>query len=114
MPPGQAGRQERVFQPQPQQGWRQQAPPQQGWRQQQQQAYRMPPGQAKKMERQQQAYNPAPVYQERGRGNGNGRWKREERQVQSPWSGGGFVPPGQIRSAEVHERNAIRKAEREG
>src|SRR3954447_21488288 len=116
MPPGQARRQERVSQPVPQQVWRQQqAPQQQVWRQQQQQAYRMPPGQAKKMERQQQAYNPAPVYQERGRGIGNGRWKREERQVQSPWgNGGGFVPPGQIRSAEVHERNAIRKAEREG
>jgi hypothetical protein len=33
----------------------------------------------------------------------------------APWfnDGGGRVPPGQIRSAEVHERNAIRKAQKE-
>ena len=71
----------------------------------------MPPGQAKKQERQQQAYIPAPVYQDRGRGNGRGKWQREN---VAPWfSGGGRIPPGQIRSAEVHERNAIRKAEKE-
>jgi len=117
MPPGQARKQERVYQqPAPQQVWRQQAPqqvwrqqaPQQVWRQQQQEqrAYRMPPGQAKK---QQQAYIPAPVYQDRGRGNGRGRDQREN---VAPWSGD-WVPPGQIRSAEVHQRNAERKAERE-
>ena len=109
MPPGQARKQERVYQqPAPQQVWRQQAP-QQVWhqQQQQQQAYRMPPGQAKKQ--QQQAYNPAPVYQDRGRGNGRGRWQREN--VVPPWFGG-RIPPGQIRSAEVHERNALRKAEK--
>ena len=111
-PPGQARKQERVFQqqPAPQQVWRQQAP-RQVWRQQEYsapQAYRMPPGQAKKQ--QQQAYIPAPVYQDRGKGNGRGKWQREN--VAPPWSGG-WVPPGQIRSAEVHERNAIRKAEKE-
>jgi len=111
MPPGQARKQERVSQPQPQQVWRQQAP-QQIWRQQQQQAYRIPPGQAKKMERQQQAYTAAPVYQNPGRANGRGRGQREN--AAPPWANGGFVPPGQIRSAEVHERNAIRKAEKEG
>ena len=70
----------------------------------------MPPGQAKKQER--QAYIPqAPVYQDQGRGNGRGRGQRES--VAPPWENSGFVPPGQIRSAEVHERNAIRKAERQ-
>jgi len=84
----------------------------------------MPPGQARRQERQQQqqqqANIPSPQFnQDRGGGNGrgNGRGNRENRQImQAPWDnggGGGFVPPGQIRSAEVHERNAIRKAERE-
>jgi len=31
-------------------------------------------------------------------------------QQQVPWTGGGWVPPGQIRSQQVHERNAERKA----
>ncbi len=54
-----------------------------------------------------------------GRGNGNGKRKnqgRDERRVhnvpvpqQAPWSGG-WVPPGQIHSQQVHERNAERKA----
>jgi hypothetical protein len=92
----------------------------------------MPPGQAKKQERQQQqAYIPSPVYQDRGRGNGKGngrgRGKGNNQQMVIPWNseawnarngggngrGGGFIPPGQIRSQEVHERNAIRKAERD-
>ena len=74
----------------------------------QQQVYRQP----------QQAYIPAPVYQNPGRGRGNGRAKQEQRiyaapvQRQIPFSPG-WVPPGQIRSAEVHERNAIRKAQQE-
>jgi hypothetical protein len=108
MPPGQARRQERVYQqPAPRQVWRQ---PQQVWRQQErQQAFRMPPGQARKQER--QAYVQGPVFQSPGRGNGRGRQQREN--VAPPWVNGGFVPPGQIRSAEVHERNAIRKAERQ-
>jgi hypothetical protein len=73
----------------------------------------MPPGQAKKQQR--QAYNfPAPVYQNPGRGKGNGHGRGQRVNVAAPWAnGGGFVPPGQIRSAEVHERNAIRKAERQ-
>jgi hypothetical protein len=124
-PPGQARKQERAVQ--------RQMPQPQVWRQQpqimrQQQAYRQPPGQAKKQERvfqrqQQQAYVPSPVFQSPGRGkgngngNGNGRWKQEQRQMNlpAPWfdNGGNRVPPGQIRSAEVHQRNAIRKAERE-
>jgi hypothetical protein len=81
------------------------------------QAQRIPPGQAKKQQRQQQAYIPAPVYQDyRGRGKGNDRRDRIDRKIDipAPWNGGGGrIPPGQIRSAEVHERNAIRKAERE-
>ena len=130
MPPGQARKQERVYQqpaPQPQvwrqqqqQVWRQQQVPQQQiWRQQQQQqarqSYRMPPRQAKKIERQQQqqAYVPAPVYQNPGRGNGNGRGRGQREMIAPPWASGGFTPPGQLRSAEVHERNAIRKAERQ-
>ena len=110
MPPGQARRQERVYQqPAPQQLRRQQAP-QQVWREQRSQAYRMSPGQAKKQER--QAYNvPAPVYQNPGRGNGRGRQGREN--VAPPFANGGFVPPGQIRSAEVHQRNAERKADQQ-
>ena len=53
------------------------------------------------------------------RGRGNGNWKnerREERQtynVPSPQQvprGGGWIPPGQIRNQQVHERNAERKA----
>ena len=69
----------------------------------------MPPGQAKKLER--QANVQAPVYDNPGRGNGRGRQEREN--VAPPSAGGGFVPPGQIRSQEVHERNAERKAERQ-
>ena len=38
---------------------------------------------------------------------------RGSENVAPPWANGGFVPPGQIRSAEVHERNAERKAERQ-
>jgi hypothetical protein len=77
----------------------------------------MPPGQAKKQERQQQqAYIPSQLFQGRGNGNGKdrGRRKGNDRQMIIPWNngGGGFVPPGQIRSQEVHERNAFRKAER--
>ena len=54
-------------------------------------------------------------------GGGNGRQRQEDRRGnafqrvergQNPWMMG-RVPPGQIRSAEVHERNAERKAERE-
>ena len=50
---------------------------------------------------------------------GNGNWKQERRNErpiynvptpqQVPW-GGGWIPPGQIRSHNVHERNAERKA----
>src|SRR5262249_32004759 len=62
---------------------------------------------------------PEPMYQARhgGRGNdndqgnGNGRWRHEQRHVDIPWFGSGRIPPGQIRSQEVHARNEARKAE---
>lgn len=84
--------------------------------------YRQPPGRQRKQER---ANIPGgPIFQDRGRGRGG--IKREERvygrrserifarpeRQEAPWSTG-WVPPGQIRSAEVHERNAIRKAVRQ-
>jgi hypothetical protein len=102
---------------------------------QQQPAFRIPPGQARRQQpinnqpapqvwRQErrvfrqspQANIPAPAYQNPGQG--RGRVKREERiysappQRQIPWAPG-WVPPGQIRSAEAHQRNAIRKALKE-
>jgi len=108
-------------------------------RQQMPQIFRQaPPQRVERREMPQQVYRqPAPqVYapmMQPGRGNGrgngrdkgweggNGRQRQEERrasipqgppQRQIPWSPG-WVPPGQIRSAEVHQRNAERKAERE-
>ncbi|MGI8812556.1 MAG: hypothetical protein ACR2IH_08520, partial [Pyrinomonadaceae bacterium] len=98
-----------------------------GWKHQEQQVYQ-PQVQPRQVWQQQM---PQVVYQGRGNGNGhgngNGRWNRgdENRQEtrrsegrvynipqQSQW-GGGFVPPGQIRSQQVHERNAERKASKD-
>jgi hypothetical protein len=113
-----------VFRPAPQQRVERQQMPQQIYRQperqifhQQQQIYRQPAP---------QIYAPM-IDRGRGRqdrGNGGGGWGRqrqEDRRAaiqnappmrQIPWSPG-WVPPGQIRSAEVHQRNAERKAERD-
>lgn len=124
--PGQMRQQERqVFQ---QRGpvWRQQQPqivrqqPQIYRQQAPQRIFRENPGQMRKQQQQQvrQAYTPpVPVYQERGN-RGQGRIKQEQRVYSAPEQRQypltpGWVPPGQIRSAEVHERNAIRQAAKE-
>jgi hypothetical protein len=122
MPPGQQRKVEVRQQPQPQfqqpqfqrgGGWQRRQQPQQQiidrQLQQQRQNFRQP------------VYVPQqPMYQaRRGRGNeneqgnGNDRWRREQGQVNVPWFGGGRIPPGQIRSQEVHARNEERKAERD-
>jgi len=79
----------------------------------------MPPGQAKKQERiAQQPYQPQQVIVERRADNGNWRQQRQQQQVyRQPqvivpvWNNGGYKNYGQQRAAEVHARNAERKAE---
>lgn len=114
---GNGGRAERQQQQQVQRQMPQQVYSNPGWnrsdraeRRQQQQVQRQMP---------QQVYsNPSWDRGDRGNKNGNGNGKRNRGNDQRTYQiyqpqvvyGGGWVPPGQIRSREVHERNDARKA----
>jgi hypothetical protein len=101
--PGQMRREERRALRQPQQIPRQQA----------EQVARG--GQTRKIERQQQQRQNnvlSPVLRDQERGRGNIRSGQRGVLTAPPFQSG-WIPPGQIRSAEVHERNAIRQANRQ-